>query len=294
MDTQQLLAFIAVAESGSFSQAADKLHLTQPAISKRIALLEQQLAAPLFDRISKRVALTEAGKVLLPRAKKLAWDLDDARVSIRNLTGKIGGRLPIAASHHVGLHRLPPVLKDYSRLYPEVAIDIAFLDSEQAYRQVSHGEIELAVVTLALAAVPNIEAHALWTDKLMIMTSPDHPLTGRPRPELADLLNYPVILPGTNTFTRQLIEGLFQDKGLVLKVGMATNYLETIKMMVSIGMAWSILPEIMLDDSLRALPVEGIHPSRKLGYIHHRDHALSNACRAFIGELERHGDALPG
>ena len=290
MDNQQLTAFISVAEAGSFSIAAEQLHLTQPAVSKRIALLEQQLNTSLFDRIGRRVTLTEAGKVLLPRAKKLARDLDDTRISIRNLTREITGRLPLAASHHVGLHRLPPVLKEFSRLFPQVAIDIAFLESEQAYRQVSHGDIELAIVTLALEPVDRIFAKTVWRDKLLFMTSPDHPLTRHDNPQLSDLLDYPAILPGANTFTRQLIEKLFQSKQLTLNVSMSTNYLETIKMMVSIGMAWSVLPASMLDGGLRVLPVMDISLSRNLGYIHHREHALSNACRAFIGELERQGE----
>ena len=290
MDTQQLLAFMTVAETESFSLAAEKLHLTQPAVSKRIAVLEQQLGTKLFDRISKRVTLTEAGKVLLPRAKKLARDMDDTRISLRNLTGEITGRLPIASSHHIGLHRLPPILKVFSNLYPQVSIDIAFLDSEQAYRQISHGDIELAVVTLALEPVDRIHAKTLWTDNLLFMTAPDHPLARHENPQLSDLLDYPGILPGANTFTRQLVEQLFQSKQLTLNVSMSTNYLETIKMIVSIGMAWSVLPESMLDGDLRVLPVSNVQLNRKLGYIYHRDHTLSNACRAFIGELERHGE----
>jgi DNA-binding transcriptional LysR family regulator len=288
MDTNHLHTFISVAEAGSFSLAAEKLHLTQPAVSNRIAQLEQQLATSLFNRIGKRVSLTEAGKVLLPRAKKLALDMEEARTCIRNLAHAVSGRLPIAASHHIGLHRLPPVLRDFSRSYPEVTMDISFLESEQAYRQIAHGELELAVVTLALEPVERIYHQALWTDTLLIMTSPDHPLTRRKPPRLDDLLDFPAILPGANTYTRRLVDQLFQSRNLALNVAMSTNYLETIKMMVAVGMAWSVLPQSMLDDSLHVLPVSDIRLRRKLGYIHHRDHTLSNAGGAFISELERH------
>jgi len=290
MDTNQLIAFITVAETGSFSLAAEKLYLTQPAVSKRIAVLEQTLSTSLFDRIGRRVLLTESGKVLLPRARKLVRELDDARVSIQNLEQQVSGRLPIAASHHIGLHRLPPVLKSFSRQYPEVKMDISFLDSEQAYRQLIHGDIELAVVTLSLDRVERIQQRTVWTDVLRVMTSTDHPLTRYRKLKLQDLLDFPVILPGENTFTRQLIDKLFRDNRLQLNTEMSTNYLETIRMIVSIGMAWSILPESMLGTGLKALPLQNIRLSRKLGYIFHMEHTQSNACRAFIAELEQLAD----
>lgn len=290
MDTNQLNAFITVAETGSFSQAAEILFLTQPAISKRIAVLEQQLSAKLFDRIGKRVILTEPGRILLPRARKIIQELNDTRTSIQNLEQRVAGRMAIASSHHIGLHRLPPVLKGFFRRYPEVSIDISFLDSEQAYSKVLHGDIELAVVTLSPQAVDRIYHHSLWRDPLLIMTSHDHPLTRHRSLQLNDLLDYPAILPGENTFTRQLVENLFHKIKLRLEVDMSTNYLETIRMIVSIGMAWSVLPEIMLERNLKVLPVKNINLYRQLGYIYHQDHTLSNAARAFIDELERNSE----
>lgn len=287
MDTNQLAAFIAVAETNSFSLAGERLHLTQPAISKRIAVLEQMIGNNLFDRIGKRVILTEAGQILLPRARKILREIDDTRTAIHNLGTSVSGRLSLASSHHIGLHRLPPVLKEYSSLYPRVSIDISFLDSEQAYQQVAHGEIELAVVTLAPVTMDNILSQPVWEDQLCIMTAADHALTRLDKITLNDLLEYPTILPAANTFTRQLVETIFKDHRIRLEVDMSTNYLETIKMMVSVGMAWSILPLTMLDESLVVLPVETIQLIRKLGYIYHRDHTLSNAASAFISILDR-------
>jgi len=288
VDTNQLTAFIAVADTSSFSLAAERLHLTQPAISKRIAVLEQMIGNSLFDRIGKRVILTEAGQILLPRAQKILREIDDTRTAIQNLSTSVAGRVSLASSHHIGLHRLPPVLKAYSGLYPRVAIDISFLDSEQAYQQVMHGGIELAIVTLAPVEMDTIISRPVWNDQLFIMTSVDHALTRLHDVSLKDLLDYPAILPAANTFTRQLVENIFKDHKIRLEVEMSTNYLETIRMMVSVGMAWSILPLTMLDDSLRILPIEDMRLVRKLGYIYHRDHTLSNAARAFISILDRH------
>ena len=111
MDLNSLNTFIAIAETGSFSEAGERLHLTQPAVSKRIAALEQQLNARLFDRVGREVNLTEAGRALLPRAYQLLNVLDDTRRALNNLTGEVSGRLVLATSHHIGLHRLPPLLR---------------------------------------------------------------------------------------------------------------------------------------------------------------------------------------
>ena len=281
-----MLAFITVADTGSFSVAADKLHLTQPAISKRISALEASLQASLFDRIGRRILLTEAGALLLPRARNILLEVRDTATSIHNLSAGISGRLSMASSHHIGLHRLPPVLKEYTKRYPQVSIDISFLDSEEAYQQVLHGDIELAVVTLSLQAVDRIERRVLWSDPLSFMASRDHPLAHLDAIGLKELLNYPSILPSENTFTRQLVERIFSARKFKLEIEMSTNYLETIRMMVSIGMAWSVLPDTMLDDTLIALPVRNVRLNRELGYIYHRDHTLTNAAMAFIEALE--------
>ena len=149
MDTQNLNAVLVVAETGSFSLAAEKLHLTQPAVSKRVALLEQQLGTDLFDRIGRNISLTEAGGALLPHARAVQLELQAARQSVLDLSGEVAGQLRLATSHHIGLHRLPPVLSDFSKAYKAVQIDIDFMDSEQAYELVLQGKVELAIVNVS-------------------------------------------------------------------------------------------------------------------------------------------------
>ena len=124
MDIASLQAFVIVADSGSFSVAADQLHLTQPAISKRIAALETDLNVRLFDRLGRAVRLTEAGAVLLPRARRILSEVEDSRRALRNLAGTVAGSLIIATSHHIGLHRLPPVLRIFTAQYPLSLIHI--------------------------------------------------------------------------------------------------------------------------------------------------------------------------
>ncbi|MGB4075711.1 LysR family transcriptional regulator [Pseudomonas sp.] len=292
MDLATLNAFIAIAELGSFSEAAERLHLTQPAVSKRIASLEQQLNVRLFDRLGREVSLTEAGRALLPRAYQILNVLDDTRRALTNLNGEISGRLTLATSHHIGLHRLPPLLRAFTRAHPQVALDIQFLDSEVAYEEVLHGRAELAVITLAPETREPVHAVAVWDDPLDFVAAPEHPLARNGAVSLADVAHHPAVFPGGNTFTHHIVRRLFEAQGLTPNIAMSTNYLETIKMMVSIGLAWSVLPRTMLDEQVARLPLPGIQLTRQLGYISHTERTLSNAARAFMDLLDAQRDGL--
>ncbi len=292
MDLATLNAFIAIAELGSFSEAAERLHLTQPAVSKRIASLEQQLAVRLFDRLGREVSLTEAGRALLPRAYQILNVLDDTRRALSNLNGQVTGRLTLATSHHIGLHRLPPLLRAFTRAHPQVALDIQFLDSEVAYEEVLHGRAELAVITLAPETREPVRAVPVWDDPLDFVAAPEHPLAASGTIDLADVAGHPAVFPGGNTFTHHIVQRLFEAQGLTPNIAMSTNYLETIKMMVSIGLAWSVLPRTMLDEQVARLPLPGIQLARRLGYILHTERTLSNAARAFMALLDGQRDGL--
>ena len=289
MDTQALTAFLAVAESGSFSTAAERLFLTQPAVSKRIAQLEQQLGPRLFDRVGRRIRLTEAGEALLPRARQVLLDLEDMSRAISNLTGTVSGTLRIGTSHHIGLHRLPPVLRRFSREYPDVKLDIHFIDSEEAWEAVLHGDLEMGVVTLPPQPDPRLHSQAVWQDPLVFMAAPEHPLARLDRVTLETLTGYSAILPSPVTFTRRIVESLFEEQALTLNISMSTNYLETIHMMVSIGLGWSVLPETMLDDSVVRLNVDTALPVRRLGVVPHPGRSRSNAAGAFLDILNSGG-----
>jgi len=289
MDTQALTAFLAVAESGSFSTAAERLFLTQPAVSKRIAQLEQQLGTRLFDRVGRRIRLTEAGEALLPRARQVLLDLEDMSRAISNLTGTVSGTLRIGTSHHIGQHRLPPVLRRFSREYPDVKLDIHFIDSEEAWEAVLHGDLEMGVVTLPPQPDPRLHSQAVWQDPLVFMAAPEHPLARLDRVTLETLTGYSAILPSPVTFTRRIVESLFEEQALTLNISMSTNYLETIHMMVSIGLGWSVLPETMLDDSVVRLNVDTALPVRRLGVVTHPGRSRSNAAGAFLDILNSGG-----
>ncbi|MDV6317423.1 LysR family transcriptional regulator [Chromohalobacter sp. HP20-39] len=290
MDTQSLQAFLAVADNGSFSLAAEQLHLTQPAVSKRIAGLETQVDAQLFDRLNRRVTLTEAGRTLLPRAREILVMFDDSRRALSNLAGDVSGSLTMATSHHIGLHRLPPLLKAYTQAHPEVRMDMRFLDSEQAYQGVLDGELELAVVTLAPVPDPALTVVPVWIDQLRFVCGREHALAGREELALSALSDYDAVLPGHLTFTRGIVVDTFARDGLKVNVSLSTNYLETLKMMVAIGLGWSVLPDTMIDDDIEILPIDHRPIQRPLGYLFHKSRTLSNAARAMLGMLDNARD----
>ena len=176
MEINELKTFVAVAEQASFSLAAKHLYLTQPAVSKRVTALEEQLATKLFDRVGRRVCLTEAGKALLPKAYGILKEIDESRRMIANLSGQVRGRLSLGTSHHIGLHRLPPILRAYISRFPEVELDLHFLDSEAGCDEIERGKLDLAVVTLPPTPPPAISVLQIWDDPLDFVVTPDHPL----------------------------------------------------------------------------------------------------------------------
>lgn len=286
MDINNLKAFISVAETGSFSAASEQLFLTQPAISKRIAALESELDTALFDRIGRQVGLTEAGLALLPRARKILDELEDSRRAIRNLSGKVSGTLSLGTSHHIGLHRLPPILSDYSQKYPDVKLDLHFLASEEVCQQVSHGDIELGIVTLPQMPEPPLQYKKIWHDPMDIMISASNPLAKETELSLETLLTQPAILPEPGTYTRDIIEAAFKKINQPLASGMSTNSLETVRMLVSIGLGWSVLPRTMINRSLKVLRYPRLQFTRELGIIWHAGRTLSNATNVMVSCLK--------
>jgi DNA-binding transcriptional LysR family regulator len=289
MDIQGIQAFLTVSETGSFSRAADLLCITQPAISKRIQALEHSLGITLFDRVGKGVRLTEAGHALLPSCRRIIGEIAEGQRIISNLRTTTSGRLNLATSHHIGLHRLPRVLRDYCRSYPQVELKVSFMDSEQACEQIISGEIELGIITLPDQADERLEVKALWNDPLSIAVSRKHPLASADKLSIRQLLQYPAVLPSQGTYTRKLIDAaLHLDESV--NILLETHYLETIKAMVQADLGWSMLPLSMLDRSLVSLDIRHTRTSRQLGIVMHHMRTKSNAANAMINLLLQYSD----
>ena len=293
MDLTDLKTFLKIAETGSFSAAAERLHVTQPAVSKRLANLEQNFGTLLVERLPRNAKLTQAGELLRLRAEHIIREVDNTQAEIQNLNDKVIGTLHIATSHHIGLHRLPEEVRRYLKTYPQVELDMQFLTSEEAEEALLASDVELALMTLPQKQGDVLEYHVIWQDQLHFVTGHDHPLNSKldsselktDRALLKYLTEYRAFLPGAETVTFQLISKLFNQHDLVLKPCMPTNYLETIKMMVSVGLGWGVLPKTMIDHSLVTLHTK-MPLFRNLGAVFDKRRQLSSPAAAFLEQLQ--------
>jgi DNA-binding transcriptional LysR family regulator len=294
MDTHQLKAFVAVAELESVSRAAERLFLTQPAVTRRLQILEEQLGQPLFDRLGRHLMLTEAGRCLLPYARQILDLMDKSAQAVADLAATVQGTLTLVTSHHIGLHRLPLVLREYKRLYPEVTLKLRFMNSQEAHRAVRLGEADLGVTTEEDPISAGIVAETIWLDRLEMVVAPDHPLAAQARAlQLEDLSPYPALLPDARFYTGRIVRELFQNRGVPLNIDadLSTDYLETLKALVAVGSSWSVLPATMLhDDALKILDVKDVHLERHLVAIRHAHRSLSRAAEAFAELLRQQRD----
>lgn len=290
MDISALQAFIAVARYQSFSQASESLFVTQPAISKRVAALEEELGTQLFNRISRQVSLTEAGIQLLAKAKEVVNQAEDMQRYASNLNDEISGNLSVAIAHHIGLHRMPPILKEFNQRHPKVKLDIRFEDSDKAFMGVEQGDIEFAVITLPSVLPDKLIKQTIWQDELNIVVGRDHPLataSGKsPAVSLAQLAGFPCVLTSEDTETHQIIAREFKAQNLALDVQMQTNNLETLKMLTVAGLGWSVLPKTMNDPTMMVLKIDASF-TRELGLVIHNKRVLSKAAHVLKILIEK-------
>ena len=286
MQISQISAFLAVAELQSFSLAAERLHITQPAVSKRIRQLEDNMKTTLFDRIGKKSILTPNGQALKPHAERILLEVKTYKTNLSHQQDKPSGILSLATSHHVGLHRLPQILRDFKIEYPQVDLDLHFMDSEDACVAIASNELELAIVTLPEIPDDRLILQPIWIDQLQIVLAPDHPLSSSSAISSDDLLEFPAILPSAGTFTRKIINTYFATSNDSMKIILETNYLETIKVMVSANLGWSMLPISMLDNSVISRPLSGLEIKRTLGIVTRKSRTLSASSEAMITMLQ--------
>lgn len=285
---ESLSAFVAVVDCGSFSAAAERLHLTQPAVTKRIQALEQTLGQPLFERLGRKTRPLEAAAIVLPQAREILARLADIERSLRDRDDRIRGLLRLATSHHIALHRLPPALSASRSRYPEIELELAFLDSEAGIDAVARREVDLALATLPEKMPEGLESGALWSDQLTLMLRTEL-LQGVPDPASAGwpawLEAQPGILPPAGSATRLRIDRALHQIGLHLEARHESPYLEVIRMLTGAGLGLGVLPRSLHAPGLTCIEPPGLDITRSLGWVRHRGRHQSRAEKAFIGLL---------
>lgn len=278
-------AFVKVMETGSISLAADQLFITQPAVTKRIHSLEDYFGVKLFESAGRGVQATHAAHSLLPKVKNWLNELGDIHHTLSHEQDQVQGKLKVGTSHHIGLHHLPHHLKSYTQSFPNVTLDVHFVDSEQAHEQVLAGDLELAFLTLPPQGDERLNYVTIWQDPLVFVAAPFHPLAAKHNLKLEDLLEYPSLLPSAQTYTSQITLAEFEKKGLKPKISMSNNPLESIRMLVSIGLGWSVLPQTLLNQDLQQLAIP-LAMNRQLGMVWHPSRTQSRAVQELIAMMQ--------
>jgi DNA-binding transcriptional LysR family regulator len=242
MDIRQLKAFVAIAESGTFTAGAVRVHVTQAAISMQIRQLENETGAQLFVRAPRRVILTEAGEKLLERAYVILREHDAALEEMAALTGAHRGRLRIgSASAMVSADPLPHILRELKKIHEAVETSVVSGTSEELVQQVLAGELDAAFVSLPVEA-RGIQTETLSEDYLVAIASSHHQLANQKVVSAYALAGEKLILGERGGNTRRLIDQFFAQAGVTPKVTMELSRLAAIKRMVEEDMGLGIVP----------------------------------------------------
>lgn len=250
MNIQQLRAFIEVSEHRSFSEAARILGISQPAVTMQIQALETDVGATLLDRRYRKVELTEAGHALIPYARKVLQDLEDARTAIEGLSQTVTGRLAVTASTTPGQYVLPRALGPFLKQYPEVGVSLRVYDTTEVIEHVASGEAHVGM-TGAEVAGARVLYEQLGSDRLEFLCSPDNPLAaGTVGIPLADLVDEPFIVRESGSGTRMVVEEAMRRAGvdpaelrIVLELGTNEAVLSAIEGGMGIGVTSAYVAE---------------------------------------------------
>ena len=291
MDFYQLSYFKKVAETRSISRASEELLLTQPAVSKQIKALEDELGERLFDRIGKKVFLTRTGEVLYSYAEKILRLMQEARTAVKDMSAECSGELVIGTSDHISLHRLPDLLKKYISAFPKVDLKLRCHRSETILDMTNKNLVDLGVITLPKTAL-RLVSKTIWEDPMSLVFPKNHPLESFRAIRLKDISSYGMILPEAGTTTRETIEAAFSKRKLTPNVAMEVAYIETIKGLVKAGLGISILPDKAVEQEtsgglLVKSKIQDATFSRNLGVVYLRDKFLSRPAVEFLRFLER-------
>ena len=242
MEIRQLRAFVAIAEAGTFTAGAQRVHVTQAAISMQIRQLETEVGAKVFVRAPRHVILTEAGEQLLRRARHILREHDAALDEIAELAGAERGRLRIgSASAMVLTEQLPSILKELRKQHPAAEIAVTSGTSEVLVDQILAGEVDVAFVSLPVD-VRGIKTERLSQDQLVAIASPRHKLSKQKTISAYTLAGERLILGERGGNTRRLIDQFFAQAGVTLHVAMELSRQQAIKRMVEEDMGVGIVP----------------------------------------------------
>ena len=301
MEMHQLAYFESVSRHLHFTRAAEELNVAQPSVSQQIRKLETELGAPLFHRMKRHVALTEAGKTFLPHARAVLQRVDEARLEVQELSGLRRGTLAVGAPPSVGTHLLPRALAAFSSRHPGIALAFREAGSRTLLGLLEQGELDMAVVIQPIRH-PALETRPLLEEELLLAVPRRHPLaSGQRRVRLAQLREEPFVLLREGAYDlRDQTLAACRRSGFDPVVALDGGEMDSMLRFVAAGIGVALLPEMVLADIERPdgpVSVRRLQPklTRSLVLARRRDRYFSAAAREFTGVLEEaatvnHGD----
>lgn len=290
MDLRQLEILRAVADSGSFTSAGRQLHLSQSAVSRQILLLEDELNEQLFLRIGRKIRITPAGATLLRLSQRVIDDIEETRAGILESQQTLNGSLRIVGGMTVCLYVIPPLLKEYRRLHPNVEVRVTPGATPRLIRRLRSGAADLGLLTLPVDD-PNLVAVPVMREELLIATAPQHPLARRRQVTPSDLVRQPFVLFESGSNTRKSIDEFFAREQVNPRIVTETENVEIIKALVRIGMGITIIPYQAVAREVRAgtlccARIAGQQLVRDTGWVYLRSARVPRAVQAMMQTLE--------
>ena len=288
MELHQLRYFVAVAQAGSFSRAAERCHVSQPSLSQQIQKLERWFRQPLFHRLSRRVVLTDVGRTLLDRAVSILSAVDDAERLLRSGEGGGSGRLAIGAIPTVAPYLLPPALGAFARRHPGAELVVREDVTAHLLQAIAEGELDLALVALPVAD-PRLSVQPVVVEPLLLATPRKHPLARRRRVTVHDLAGERFILLGEMHCLAEQVLTFCRAQECQPLVACTGAQISTIQELIALGQGVSLLPELArrADATGRVAyrPLSDDAPRRTIAAVWHKSRFRGPLAHDFVSEL---------
>lgn len=293
MDLRRLEVFAKVAELGSFSRAADALHLTQPTVSEHVRALEDELGVQLLDRLGRGAAPTPAGRLLLGYARRALALAREARQAIEQFQGRMRGELTVGGSTIPGEYLLPGLIGQFKAKYPDISISLLVGSSRQVSEWVEEGRVEAGVVG-ARPSSRALVARELMSDEIVVAVPAEHPWAGRKSVAVADVRTEPLIVRERGSGSREALERALAGAQLDLAAFRVVGEMgstQAIKQAVRAGVGVTFISGRAVEDECRAkllacVKVKDLSVSRSFYLVAHRERTRSPLADAFVAFVE--------
>jgi DNA-binding transcriptional LysR family regulator len=294
MDTELninlLRIFHVAAEEESFTRAAERLHLTQPGISKHIKGLEEYFSTPLFDRLGRKSSLTQAGSILHEATHRIFQIIDDSKKTIDDLGCGTLAQLRIGASITLGIYILLPYVKQFRAHFPNADISVNISVSRKVEEDVLNNRLDLGFIG-APSNNAMLVAGKLLDDELVLILPADHPWSRRKTVSIREINHKPFIISQPGSGTRTILEDRFRKIQITPRF-IELGHTESVKRAVEAGLGISILSKAVVERELKqgwlkTAKLQGINLERRFFYIHRKGKYISKTANAFLSLIVR-------